>query len=82
MGKLWELEFITIAQTRQLNVTQFDNFYFISDRETFIIFAKQRLFWQIGGLETIVYNLKSIANFGNLNVFCYINEIYWVADIW
>ena len=40
------------------------------------------VFWQIGALTTIVYNLKTIANFGNLNVFCYINEIYWVADIW
>ena len=27
------------------------------------------VFWQIGTLETIVNNLKSIANFGNLNVF-------------
>ena len=32
----------------------------------------------LGALETIVYNLKSIENFGNLNVFCYINEIYLV----
>ena len=27
------------------------------------------VFWQIWALETIVNNLKSIANFGNLNVF-------------
>ena len=27
------------------------------------------VFWRIGALETIVYNLKSIANFGNLDVF-------------
>ena len=40
------------------------------------------VFWQKGALETIVYKLKSIANLGNLIFFCYINEIYWVADIW
>ena len=44
--------------------------------------ASKIVFWRIWALETIVYNLKSIANFGNLNVFCYINEIFLVADIW
>jgi len=66
------------------------------DRETFIIFPKSSTFTTSqrldfdrvladGGtrVETSVYNLKSIANFGNLNViFWDINEIYWVADIW
>ena len=40
------------------------------------------VFWRIWALETIVNNLKSIANFGNLNVFSNINEIYLVADFW
>ena len=31
------------------------------------------VFWQIGALEMIVHNLKSIANFGNLNVFFFIS---------
>ena len=40
------------------------------------------VFWLIWALETIVNNLKSIANFGNLIFFSYINEIYSVADFW
>ena len=39
------------------------------------------MFWWIGALETIVYDLKSITNFGNLWGF-YINDIYLVAEIW
>ena len=42
----------------------------------------QLVFWRISALETIVNNLKSTTNFGNLNVFSYINEIYLVADFW
>ena len=38
------------------------------------------VFLRLWALETIVNNLKSIANFGNLTFFSYINEIYLVAD--
>ena len=40
------------------------------------------VFWQIGPLETIFYDVKSIANFRNLKVFWYISEISLVADFW
>ena len=35
------------------------------------------VFWRIGALEAIVYNLKSIANFANLNVYLSMKFTWW-----
>ena len=40
------------------------------------------VFWWIGALEKIVYNQRSIANFGNLNVFLLYQLNLLGGDIW